>query len=100
MKQKHKEIISLTILTVIYLVCIVRYFPGRPFDSLTKTMWHLLGVAPYSIGITVIIVSSLQKINGVRPAWNSIARIYLTLGLVIEFFCGLYNYLERAQGSM
>ena len=90
MKQKNKEIITLTILTIIYLV-------SMPY--------HLLTMVCYSIGITIIIVSSLKKINGVRPAWNSIARIYLTVGLTINFFyClyfrALYIQLEKGQVPM
>ena len=90
MKQKHKEIISLTILTIIYLI-------SMPY--------HLLTMMSYSIGITIIIVSSIQKIYGERPPWNSIARIYLTVGLTINFFYylyfrALYIQLEKAQMPM
>lgn len=90
MKQKNKEIISLTILTIIYLI-------SMPY--------HLLTMTSYSIGITIIIVSSIRKINGVRPPWNSIARIYLAVGLTINFFYylyfrALYMQLEKAQVPM
>ena len=85
MQQKHKEIISLTILSAIYLI-------SMPY--------HMMAVVLFSIGITIILVSFLQKLSGKRPAWNSIARIYLTVGLAINFFYILYFHLERVQGSM
>ena len=97
MAVKGKEIIYLVVLVVIYLLCVLRYFPGQPVASLKATGLHLLDVAPYVVGLTIFAVSMLNKIGDKRLPWNSIVRIYLTLGLIIEFFYGLYNYLDMAQ---
>jgi hypothetical protein len=99
MTAKNKEIIYLIILMAIYLLCVLRYFPDQPLSSLRATGIHLLDVAPYVIGLTIFTVSILNKISGERLRWDRIARIYLTLGLIIEFFYGLYNYLDLAQKS-
>jgi len=100
MAAKGKEIFYLVLLILIYLLCILRYFPGRPLDSLRATGFHLLDVLPYVVGLTIFIVSLLRKISKEKLPWTYIARIYLTLGLMVEFFYGLYNYLDMAQKSV
>ncbi len=97
MAAKGKEILYLILLSVIYLFCILRYFPDQPMNSLRATGVHLLNVSPYVIGLTIVITSMLNKISGERLAWDRVIRIYLTLGLIVEFFYGLYNYLDMAQ---
>ncbi len=100
MAAKGKEILYFLVLITIYLLCILRYFPGQPLASLRATGLHLLGVTPYVVGLTFFIVTLLNKISGERLRWDRIARIYLTLGLIVEFFYGLYNYLDLAQKGL
>lgn len=92
-----KEKISLLVLIFLYLLFTVRYFPGRPMDTLSATLSHLLDSVPYVIAATVLVVSIIQKVMGQKMPKKSIARIYLTFGLLAEFFFGLYHYLERGQ---
>ncbi len=99
MATKGKEIIYFILLTAIYLACIFRYYPDQPLNSLQATGLHLLDVSPYVIGLTILIVSLFSKISKERLPWSNVARIYLTVGLVIEFFYGLYNYLDMAGKS-
>ncbi|MEW6518525.1 MAG: inner-membrane translocator [Thermodesulfobacteriota bacterium] len=92
-----KEKISLFLLIVVYLLVCIRYFPGRPLETLTATMSHLLESVPYIIALTVLVVSVMQKVVGQRLPKNRIARIYLTFGLIAEFFFGMYHYLKLGQ---
>jgi hypothetical protein len=87
-----KEKISLLLLVVVYLLVTIRYFPDRPGDTLTATMRHLLESVPYIIALTIVTVSIMQKVVGAKLARNRIARIYLTFGLIAEFFFGIYHY--------
>jgi hypothetical protein len=92
--KKLGEKISLVIMTAVYLLCSLRYFPGQPAATMTDTALHLLTVAPFLIG-TILIGSSLyRKTTGENISWPKLARIYLTLGIIVEFFLGLYNYLS------
>ncbi|MCK5227976.1 MAG: inner-membrane translocator [Desulfobulbaceae bacterium] len=88
-----KEKITLVVLIVIYLLCSMRYFPGRSVDTLIETLKHILSVAPYNIGVTLLAVTVYRKLLGERLPWDRVARIFLTAGIVLEFFFGLYHYL-------
>ena len=92
-----KEKISLFLLIVVYLLVTVRYFPNRPIETLSATMSHLLESVPYIIAVTILAVSVMQKVVGEKLPRNRIARIYLTFGLIAEFFFGIYHYLKQGQ---
>jgi hypothetical protein len=92
-----KEKISLFLLIAVYLLVTVRYFPNRPMETLAATMSHLLESVPYIIAATIVVVSVIQKVVGQKMPRNSIARIYLTFGLIAEFFFGIYHYLNQGQ---
>ena len=92
-----KEKVTLFLLIFVYLLVCVRYFPNRPMDTLSATMSHLLDSVPYIIALTVVVVSVMQKVMGEKLPKNRIARIYLTFGLIAEFFFGMYHYLNQGQ---
>ncbi|MBC8316586.1 MAG: inner-membrane translocator [Desulfobulbaceae bacterium] len=94
--MKTREKIILAVLCAIYLLVSLRYFPGRPVDTIIETLRHLLSSIPIAIGMTIISVSVLQKIVGEKLPYDRIARIYLTFGLIAEFFYALYDYTSRA----
>jgi hypothetical protein len=94
-----KEKISLFLLVVVYLLVTVRYFPNRPMQTLSATMSHLLESVPYIIAVTILVVSVMQKVVGEKLPRNRIARIYLTFGLIVEFFCGLHNHFSLSQSG-
>lgn len=87
--------LTLILLALIYLICSYRYFPDRPADSLYHTLKQLLSVAPFAFGITLIIMSIFHRTTGERLPWDRGARIFFTIGIIIEFFFGLYNYLNK-----
>mgnify|MGYP001227071557 CR=1 FL=1 len=92
-----KEKITLFLLIIVYLLLCVRYFPNRPMDTLSATLSHLLDSVPYVIAMTILVVSVIQKVVGQKLPKNRIARIYLTFGLIAEFFLGIYNYINQGQ---
>ena len=96
MKQLQEKA-ALLVMTAVYLLCVVRYFPGRLQDSLVATGMHLLSAAPFAIGGTILIVAVLQRMGNGRLPWNRVLRIFLTLGITFEFFFGLYHYLAINQ---
>ena len=85
------------ILSLIYLLCIFRYLPDRPMASMVQTATHLLTVAPFLIGALLLFNSFYKKQAGDKPAPSKLIRVGLTLGIVIEFFIGLFNYLVANQ---
>ena len=86
-------------LGIIYLLCTVRYYPGRPVDTLIATAEHLLASIPFSLGFTLLVVSILAKVSGQRPPWIFVVRLFLTFGIIAEFFFGLYHYLASGVVS-
>jgi hypothetical protein len=95
--RKVGEKISLTIMTLVYLLCSLRYFPEQPATSLFNTFTHLLTVAPFLIGALLLFNSFYQRQAGERPTPAKMLRIALTLGITIEFFIGIFNYLKINQ---
>ncbi|MFH1215606.1 MAG: inner-membrane translocator [Pseudomonadota bacterium] len=92
-----KEKISLILLMAVYLLVTVRYFPGRPLETLTATLRHWLESVPFIIGLTILSVSILKKMAGAKLPLNRIIRIYLTFGLIGEVFYGIYNYVNQGN---
>ncbi len=95
--RKVGEKISLVILTLVYLLCSLRYFPDQPTATLLNTATHLLTVAPFLIGGLLLFNSFYQRQAGERPAPAKMLRLCLTLGIIIEFFIGIFNYLKINQ---
>ncbi len=93
-----KEKLSLTGLVLFYLLCVIRYIPGDLGMTFYHTAKSFLTLAPFALGLTIIIVSIMQKVVGEKLPWDRILRFYLLFAIIIEIFAGLYNYLERAQG--
>ncbi|MEJ2689801.1 MAG: hypothetical protein P8130_07600 [Deltaproteobacteria bacterium] len=88
-----KNYLGLVVLSLVYLLCALRYFPGRPVDTLLATVEHILASVPFAVGLTLVFVSLFTKTAGRRPSKLFLARLFLTISICIEFFYGLYNYL-------
>jgi hypothetical protein len=93
-KFSLKDIVVSFALGGIYLLFAVRYFPGRPLDTLITTLEHLLVSLSFSFGCTLLIISIVAKATGSRPSGFFIVRLFLTIGIIVEFFFGLYHYLS------
>jgi hypothetical protein len=92
MRKKLRESISLGLTALVYMALSVRYYPGNILKTLTKSGIQILSVAPITVGGTIIIVSLLQHSLGAKLPRDRILRIFLTLGIIVEFLYGLYNY--------
>ena len=88
-----KKYLALAGLFLVYLLCAIRYFPGRPLDTLLATLNHLLTSVSLSLGATLLLIPIFTRTAGGRPSILFLARLLLTIGICIEFFFGLYNYL-------
>ena len=95
--KKIQEKIALFVLTGVYVLFAGRYFPGRLQESLVATGMHLLVAVPIVTGVTILVVSVLQRMGDGRLPWDRILRIFLTFGIIFEFFFGLYHYLAINQ---
>lgn len=84
-------------MTAVYLLCVARYFPGRVRESLVATGSHLLVAGPVTVGGTILVVSVLQRMSDGRLPWDRVFRIFLTFGIIFEFFFGIYHYLAINQ---
>lgn len=97
--NKFKERLSLVVLIAVYLLFHYRYAPGRIVESLVASMVQLLTTAPVAVGLTILVVSFLQRMHGERLPWDRIVRIYLTFGIILGFLYGLNEYwLKGSQG--
>jgi len=94
---KTRENLTLLLLALFYLLCSTRYFPGRPAESLLATARQVLTLAPFLVGGTLLARTLFHRFTGEYLGWSRLARIYLTLGLIGEFFLGLYHYLALNQ---
>ena len=90
-----KSYLTVLALFLVYLLCATRYFPDRPLDTLLATVQHLLASVPFVLGLTLVLVSIFTKIMGERPSMFFLARLFLTIGICIEFFFGLYHYVSH-----
>jgi len=96
--KKIREYLTLIFWVVVYLLCSYRYLEGRLFNSLVASLVHILSVAPFVIGLTIIIVVFLRNTSGERLPLDRTIRVYLTIGIITEFFYGLHDYLSSVKG--
>jgi hypothetical protein len=93
--QTFRERFTLFLTAAAYLLFHLRLGPSAG-SIITGTAAQLLTTAPYCIGFTwilVIIIRFLHK--GKRPAWDRIARIFFTFGILFAFYFALYERNER-----
>ncbi len=87
-----KKNISLVAVVLVYLFFNFRYSPESFVHSIQSTLIQLLLTAPFVVGLTILIVSFMQRSTGERLPWDRIVRIYCTLGIIIGFFYALNEY--------
>lgn len=98
--DKVRRNFSLVFLTALYLLASYRYFPGRPLDSLKATGLGLLRSAPFTVGLTLFVVSLVQRAAKEPLPWSRRIRFFLAIGLCYEFLFALYHYLGMGQGAV
>ena len=92
-----KKNISLGLVICVYLLFNLRYAPGSLTTTLESTLVQLLMTAPFVVGLTILIVSFIQRSTGGRLPWDRIVRIYCALGIIIGFFYALNEYWINGQ---
>ena len=84
--------ISLVAVIIVYLLFNFRYSPESFAYSIKSTLIQLLLTSPFVVGLTILVVSFMQRSTGERLPWDRIVRIYCTLGIIIGFFYALNEY--------
>jgi hypothetical protein len=92
-----KKNISLALVICGYLLFNLRYSSESLAASIKSTLTQLLTTAPFVVGLTILVVSFIQRSTGERLPWDRIARIYCTLGIIIGFFYALNEYWLMAK---
>ena len=82
---------------LVYLLFNLRYTSESFSDSFKSTLIQLLTTAPFVVGLTILVVSFMQRSTGERLPGDRIIRIYCTLGIIIGFFYGLNEYWLKGQ---
>jgi len=95
--QKFKKNVSLSAVIFAYLLFNLRYTAESLSHSFKSTLFQLLTTAPFVVGLTILVVSFMQRSTGERLPWDRIIRIYCTLGIIIGFFYGLNEYWLTAK---
>jgi len=92
-----KKKISLGLVICGYLLFNLRYAPESLGTTVKSTLMQLLMTAPFVVGLTILVVSFMQRSTGERLPWDRIVRIYCTLGIIIGFFYALNEYWLKGQ---
>jgi hypothetical protein len=92
-----KKNISLVAVIITYLLFNFRYSPESFAYSIKSTLIQILITSPFVIGLTILVVSFMQRSSGERLPWDRIIRIYCTLGIIIGFFYALSEYWLTAH---
>ncbi|MDA8164041.1 MAG: hypothetical protein M0017_03270 [Desulfobacteraceae bacterium] len=87
--------LSLLLLAAVYVLVSLRLFPGNWGRTLRETGWHLLTIAPYTVGSTIILAAVLRRLGeGRKVSRLLLFRIFVTVSIVLEFFLGIYDYVS------
>ena len=93
--QSFREKFTLLLSAAAYLLFHLRLGPSAA-SIITETALQLLTTAPYCIGFTWILVIIIRFLHdGKRPAWDRIARIFFTIGILFAFYFALYERNEQ-----
>ena len=95
-----KEKISLFVLTAVYILFNVKYAAGQLSDSVVETLLQILTTAPVAVGLTILVVSFLQRMHGERLPYDRVFRIFLTFGIIVGFFLALNEFWVRGAEAI
>jgi hypothetical protein len=95
--SNFRKNISLAAVISVYLLFNFRYAPGSLSASIRATIMQLLTTAPYVIGLTILLVSVMQKMSGERLPGDRIVRIFCTIGIIVGLLFALSEYWLKGQ---
>ncbi len=83
-----KEKIALACFCIAYLVTTpLDYKPDVSAQTLlVETLMTMVDLATIGAGLTLITVSIMQKVSGVKMPWHRVARFYLTFGILVNIY--------------
>jgi hypothetical protein len=84
--------ISLGLVIAVYLLFNLRYTPDSLAVTVKSTLVQLLVTSPFVVGLTILIVSFMQRATGEKLPWDRRVRIYCTLGIIIGLLYALNEY--------
>ena len=93
---RAKEATVLVVLATLYLLMSIHYFPGNAVKTLIETGIHLLSMLPFTAGLTLLFISLFRRFSGSSMSFAKGTRVFLTIGIIVEFLYGIYAYLEKA----
>lgn len=93
--KENRNLLSLLLLAGVYFTCSLRYFPGNILKTAVETVLQIVTIAPIPGGATLVLVNFLQRSAGQKMPWDRMARIYLTLGVMVEILFGVHDYLGK-----
>ncbi len=92
-----REKITFVLAALTYLLFHL-HIGGSAGGMIAGTVEQLLTTAPYCIGFTWILVAIFRFLhNGKWLAWDRIARIFFTFGILFGFYFALHAYNEQIQ---
>jgi hypothetical protein len=92
---KTKNLFSLSMLAMVYILFNLRYMEGQIIRTLSATGVQLLTSAPIPVGLTILVATFLKRMHGEPLPWDRVIRIYFTFGIIIGFLLALNEYWER-----
>jgi hypothetical protein len=93
---RMKKNISLGLVIAAYLLFNLRYAPDSVAVTVKSTLVQLLVTSPFVVGLTILVISFMQRATGERLPWDRTVRIYCTLGIIIGLLYALNEYWLRA----
>lgn len=83
-----KEKIALACFVIAYLVTTpLDYHPDATAQTLlVETLMTMVDLATIAAGLTLITVSVMQKVSGVKMPWHRVARYYLIYGILVNIY--------------
>lgn len=83
-----KEKIALASFAFVYLLTTPMDFKpdARGATLLVETLMTMVDVATIAAGLTLITVSIMQKVSGIKMAWHRVARYYFTYAILINIY--------------
>lgn len=93
--KEFRNRFSLLAVVAVYVLLSLRYFPGNAAKTALETLLQIVSIAPIPAGATLILVNFLQRSAGQKMPWDRMARIYLTIGVMVEILFGVHDYLGK-----
>ncbi len=87
-----KERFTLIIIAFVYVLFNLRPSPDLLVTA-RSTLYQMMITAPYVVGITLVIVATLQYMaGGKKVPWDRRLRLFFTIGIIVGFVYAIFEY--------